>query len=1031
MGKSKKLIWLSSLSLTCLMGLVISQAYMLFVSTKDLGSNNGKLPGSVGLRSYFDSGTGTSDDPFIITRPIHMFNLSRLQALGAFPEQEYFQVGRLINSNDAFDSSVTGGSEPNDTTKYYVYGTDTGTYLNNTILDMANYTGTSSRNTIVSIGSTAAPFYGIFDGGNSDTGSIIIKNMTIDSDPEDIGVFGYIAGGGICRNVVFSNLTITDNGYKNDLEALYNPTTAYADITGIVTANTSDIDKAGATLSLLTGGAFSDLSNTTFNLVNTASLPSSITVDGTSHAVTYSIRTTNDKVFNFTNSGNSLTLDTSLTGALASYTDFVTKSTVIGVRFYVTASVTIDNIKYAKIVTTYYLTIGHTKAAASEDDGTSSSSSSGTSSVASAPTGTFDLSVARDIATSYAHNTNIGFIAGHTDGSISKAYVYRGQFKLNQSVTTDTDTTDDNYTHQAAETTNGLVGEIGINIYNNVSPSVDYESAGDTGIINFTNIYSNVRDPAVGSTGHMTESGYTYYYFDELSTSLYDEFMRKKRNYNGTNYYYQCITDADTSIDFVGKKIISENGEHTRGLGIFTLNTTNTTTNTYNAYTNGLGEFAVTYNSAKTYNKVYYTTAELDATGGNGVGNPTTYFGANDITAWKPGATTNDYNIHYGTALPTNSRTSHFGTSQSSSSIMSNRLFERNYDYLIGLPLNSTETNYYFSDSNSGFIQDYFTYKLRDKIGDPLNYTDQDFGIMIKELKDGAYQNTTSFNSYLKVTGNSGTVTTMTGTDSDGNTALVPQKSIQFKINNEYGANITVLCSSQDSNYLCVYDSSYLSTTEGDNTIGNYPSYSMYIPSPTITDTAYSTMPYYFDYVNPTDSVAGHIAADNEVTSGVTYPYIESNGTTTSRLYAHTFYIPKAGTFFLGTPSGTVNVYYVAVQGQNGAGEISGRRTVYTGSDTISDMNFLLYDPEKNVKVPAYIYISAYFSSTGGSFIISVSNTSAVYASGDTSQLTITYDSSLTKALVENATKSTFQIGTSGSLTSISSTYYSYNWSST
>jgi hypothetical protein len=64
--------------------------YALFTASQ---ADNGTYPGTVGLRSYFQKGTGTDTDPYVIARPAHFYNLTRLQNLGVFSTQTYFSLG--------------------------------------------------------------------------------------------------------------------------------------------------------------------------------------------------------------------------------------------------------------------------------------------------------------------------------------------------------------------------------------------------------------------------------------------------------------------------------------------------------------------------------------------------------------------------------------------------------------------------------------------------------------------------------------------------------------------------------------------------------------------------------------------------------------------------------------------------------------------------------------------------------------------------------------------------------------------------
>ena len=106
MENKSKTKFLLGLAITSALSLIIVQTYMIFQSTYKVNPDSGEgINGSVGLRKYFDSGTGTSSDPYNITRPMHLYNLSRLQALGAFLSKKYslkyeFKLLSLVASNN-------------------------------------------------------------------------------------------------------------------------------------------------------------------------------------------------------------------------------------------------------------------------------------------------------------------------------------------------------------------------------------------------------------------------------------------------------------------------------------------------------------------------------------------------------------------------------------------------------------------------------------------------------------------------------------------------------------------------------------------------------------------------------------------------------------------------------------------------------------------------------------------------------------------------------------------------------------------
>ena len=87
----KKKLLLIILSLFLSFMTVISATYAWFrVKTSiDL-----PITGSV-FTSYFHCGTGTEEDPYVITRPVHLYNLTMLyQELNGFDEDSiYVQIG--------------------------------------------------------------------------------------------------------------------------------------------------------------------------------------------------------------------------------------------------------------------------------------------------------------------------------------------------------------------------------------------------------------------------------------------------------------------------------------------------------------------------------------------------------------------------------------------------------------------------------------------------------------------------------------------------------------------------------------------------------------------------------------------------------------------------------------------------------------------------------------------------------------------------------------------------------------------------
>ena len=138
--------------------------------TKPASSTEKNLDGEIGLRGYFFAGNGQEATPYEIVSPVHLYNLSRLQNLGVFPKKTYFRVGHTFETGESPKCINIVDGNP-------VY---------DTVLDMSGVT-------IRPIGNEATPFFGTFDGRG-----IIIENLTVEGNPEDIGMFGYVG----CKGTV-------------------------------------------------------------------------------------------------------------------------------------------------------------------------------------------------------------------------------------------------------------------------------------------------------------------------------------------------------------------------------------------------------------------------------------------------------------------------------------------------------------------------------------------------------------------------------------------------------------------------------------------------------------------------------------------------------------------------------------------------------------------------------------------------------------------------------------------------------------
>ena len=189
----KKLLIILFLLLFMLSGTSVVYGWFISQTTVDLD-----FKGSV-VTSYFHCGTGEEDDPYVITRPVHLYNLSQLyQLLDDFDTQNYyFQIG--------YDLDNSG------TNKVYLYN-DNGEYQNGTLtttLNMNHYTD------FIPIGTVDHPFNVIFDGN-----LLTINNLHILGNAQsDVGVFGYLGLDANVKNCYFDNLTINVYGADTTLLA--------------------------------------------------------------------------------------------------------------------------------------------------------------------------------------------------------------------------------------------------------------------------------------------------------------------------------------------------------------------------------------------------------------------------------------------------------------------------------------------------------------------------------------------------------------------------------------------------------------------------------------------------------------------------------------------------------------------------------------------------------------------------------------------------------------------------------------------
>lgn len=987
-------------SITCV---VIAFTYAKYFDslTNDYANNEG-LPGDIGLRSYFHTGTGTKQDPYVITRPIHYYNLTRLQNLGIFDlntshagdstnssdHRYYFQVGYDLDNADK-DSNVTTGLD--------VYASDASDAAVATYLDMS---GTTYASNVLSVGNEGMPFYGVYNGSN-----ILIKGLTIHSTPEDVGVFGYVASSGKVENALFSDLTIYDDGYDTaNLGFLYTDAAATASTLTYKVATSDatvynlskEISDVSCADQIASCNTFTEeqiqytSSGTTTNGLFTATFP---TLSSTYVPVVRSSSSTILPVTNMVSNGTYTNTVSINYDALkdTSSTFYTTNNSELDFRISLVASKTVDPLTYSKVLSTYLVKFKNT---------------------ISGDTHTLSMNVYRDyvdstnpdVYTQYAHGSNVGYLVGHTDGTVLNSYVYNEigttanpyGIHLNDALNV---SGSDTLTHLKTESEIGLIGEIGVNINNAYSPSDMYEKSADTGVVNFTEIYKAIRGSNTDTVLYngAAQSGgdgntYKVYSYDIVTGNLFTNYLRIDTRTTGTTYY---ICPTTNTVDFKNQQIISDTTDENRGLGIFTLTSSaNDNEQTDAKYLHSFGSYDIKKDSSNTFTDFYYTTAEYTPS------NTTTNLPqATSQWGYNTSGTTYNVSIENQVDMPSYADEGTW-----------NDKYEQKSNYFIRCPFMSSSdlTSNYFYNTDSELLQEYFTYKLKNKTGNPINPGDSNFGVKISDVSSaGVESNITSLDSYLSIAKSSGSFSTLT---SAAGTTFA-SSAISFTVSNKNGANITVLASNFNNcgNYLSIYSKEQsIGTTPLDSAVTK-PLYSTYIPGFSSDTDSFK----YFNY---------------DPTTGYTDTKASFTTRSSQKLFAHTFYVPE-GDYFISSPSNAIHIFYVAAQGQK-KGNTGSNELVYTDKDTISNVDFLLYDPQQNkstmytdgIVTDSYragIYTEFYFSADAG--------VTEVYADS-TYKLHIKYDTTLTNAIIYNrkftaTNNDTYYFGD----TAVTKVYYFYN----
>lgn len=194
---NKKKIISSLILLVCIFCSLITASVAWFVNFV-VAQTDGEFSAS-SIASYFAGGTGTQDDPYIINRPHHLYNLSWLQNTNALDGTKYyFKVCERVE-----------------------IGPDGNPIYHPTVIDMGgaldNESGKSGA--IPPIGTKDKPFVGYFDGCGS-----VISNLWISTDMNDwkehpdivkedyvsthVGLFGAVDGEAIVEDFVLDRVEV-------------------------------------------------------------------------------------------------------------------------------------------------------------------------------------------------------------------------------------------------------------------------------------------------------------------------------------------------------------------------------------------------------------------------------------------------------------------------------------------------------------------------------------------------------------------------------------------------------------------------------------------------------------------------------------------------------------------------------------------------------------------------------------------------------------------------------------------------------
>lgn len=186
MNKTRAKVIISSIAVffTAILTIASSFAWFGKFDYVDIGFDDTGIGG--GFITYFDSGSGSESNPFVITTAEHYANMINLQyeKEGWSDKNYYYQFGKKDSSGNVLGFyKVVDGEIKRD---QYVNTLDLG--------------GESYR----PLGTCDNPFKQHINGND-----LTVKNFIVDGEGQtDIGIFGYVNESGTCTNAYFDDFTI-------------------------------------------------------------------------------------------------------------------------------------------------------------------------------------------------------------------------------------------------------------------------------------------------------------------------------------------------------------------------------------------------------------------------------------------------------------------------------------------------------------------------------------------------------------------------------------------------------------------------------------------------------------------------------------------------------------------------------------------------------------------------------------------------------------------------------------------------------